>query len=97
LEQQKSQLIEHASQLIKRVKQLELDLEASGKHHREQQTRITELQDQVKDLMFFIEAQKAVGEQGGELKDGSIVVVPNPEKKTKSPGQDGKKKMIRKK
>lgn len=96
LEQQKSQLIEHASALIKRVKQLELELEAANKHAKQQQAKIDELQEQVKDLIIYIEAQKVIQQQGNELKDGSIVVVANPEKKSKSPISENKKKLRKK-
>ena len=38
--------------------------------------RIQDLEEQLRDMMFFIEAQKTV-QGSGELQDGSVVVVPN--------------------
>ena len=39
---------------------------------------ISDLKEQVRDLMFFIEAQKTVEKKEmGEIKDGDVVVVPN--------------------
>lgn len=37
--------------------------------------KIQELEEQLRDMMFFIEAQKTV-QGSGELQDGSVVVVP---------------------
>lgn len=45
-------------------------------------SKIKELEDQVRDLIVFIEAQKTVG--GGELEGGSVGVQERPEQDTKS-------------
>jgi len=40
---------------------------------------IQDLQEQVRDLMLYIEAQKAIANmENSEIKDGSVVVVPSP-------------------
>ena len=55
--------------------------------------RIQELEEQLRDMMFFIEAQKTVQNAGGELQDGSVVVVPN----AAPPGPSPKRKIKGKK
>lgn len=61
----------------------------------EQEKTLSELQEQVKDLMFFIEAQKTIANETGELKDGQVVVVPappSPSSSSSSISGSGKKK-----
>jgi len=45
--------------------------------------KIRDLEEQVRDLMFFIEAQKELAKKS-EFTDGEIVVVPSPSLQTKS-------------
>lgn len=54
--------------------------------------KIQELEEQLRDMMFFIEAQKTV-QASGELQDGSVVVVPgnNPATPKKTKGNKTKK------
>jgi len=47
--------------------------------------KIQELEEQLRDMMFFIEAQKTV-QNSGELQDGSVVVVPSPNTPSSSSG-----------
>ena len=48
-----------------------------GKEVEQRERRIGELEEEVRDLSFFIEAQNTIkAEGGGELKDGDVVVVP---------------------
>ena len=71
-------------------KKLQEEEKMRGKEVEDREKRIGELEDEVRDLSFFIEAQEAIGKGGGgELKDGDVVVVPN---KGKGGGGGGKKK-----
>lgn len=56
-------------------------VEASEQQKQEFQVRIEELQDQVKDVMFYLEAQSKIANEGSELAGGSIEVRPNRKKK----------------
>jgi len=42
--------------------------------------KIEELQEQIKDLMYYIEARNQI-EKNGELQNGDVVLVPNSTKK----------------
>eukprot|EP00029_Vermamoeba_vermiformis_P002642 TRINITY_DN13019_c0_g1_i1.p1 TRINITY_DN13019_c0_g1~~TRINITY_DN13019_c0_g1_i1.p1 ORF type:complete len:561 (+),score=138.51 TRINITY_DN13019_c0_g1_i1:30-1712(+) len=43
----------------------------------EKDRKIKELEEQVRDLMFYIEAQKKIEDSTSELKDGQLIVVPD--------------------
>ena len=53
---------------------------------------IQELQEQVRDLMFFLEAQKSVeaSEHGPDIKEGQIVMQASPAARRRSKGSGGK-------
>jgi BRCA1-associated protein len=53
--------------------------------------KIQDLEEQLRDMMFFIEAQKTV-QGSGELQDGSVVVVPNSNPSASTPPKKGKTK-----
>lgn len=95
LEQQKKMLLEQKAQLANRAKQLEQENIALKLKGGEQDKIVADLQEQLKDLMFFIEAQKTIAGETGELKDGQVVVVPAPTSpvgsQSSNPGS-GKKK-----
>ncbi len=61
------------------------------------ENRIQELEEQLRDMMFFIEAQKTVQNAGGELQDGSVVVVPNAAPPPSASGPSPKRKIKSKK
>ncbi|KAF9644977.1 zf-UBP-domain-containing protein [Thelephora ganbajun] len=67
--------------LMQNVQNLKGRVEASEQQKQEFQVRIEELQDQVKDVMFYLEAQSKIANEGSELAGGSIEVRPNPKKK----------------
>jgi len=67
--------------LMQNLQNLKERVEASEQQKREFQVRIEELQDQVKDVMFYLEAQSKIANEGSELAGGSIEVRPNPKKK----------------
>eukprot|EP01122_Echinamoeba_exundans_P013362 TRINITY_DN5827_c0_g1_i2.p1 TRINITY_DN5827_c0_g1~~TRINITY_DN5827_c0_g1_i2.p1 ORF type:complete len:509 (+),score=108.60 TRINITY_DN5827_c0_g1_i2:48-1574(+) len=92
LEQQKKMLLEQKAQLANRAKQLETENLGLKLKTMEQDKLVSELQEQVKDLMFFIEAQKTIASETGELKDGQVVVVPAPASPSSSSTTPGKKK-----
>eukprot|EP00026_Physarum_polycephalum_P006206 Phypoly_transcript_06248.p1 GENE.Phypoly_transcript_06248~~Phypoly_transcript_06248.p1 ORF type:complete len:549 (+),score=111.46 Phypoly_transcript_06248:126-1772(+) len=58
--------------------------------------KIQDLEEQLRDMMFFIEAQKTVQGSGGELQDGSVVVVPNSNPPASTPPKKGKSKTKKK-
>jgi BRCA1-associated protein len=69
--------------LMQNLQSLREKVEISEQQKREFQGRIDELQDQVKDVMFYLEAQSKIANEGSELAGGSIEVRPNPKKKKK--------------
>lgn len=52
------------------------------------------MQEQVRDLMFYIEAQKQLSAQK-EVQDGQVVLVPSPVEDEKSPSKPRPKKKKR--
>jgi BRCA1-associated protein len=57
-------------------KEWKIKIEETEKRLTEQSSKkIADLQDQIKDLMFYIEAKEKVADNG-ELQDGQLVVVP---------------------
>jgi len=66
--------------LMQNLQNLKGKVESSEQQKREFQGRIDELQDQVKDVMFYLEAQSKIAGEGSELAGGSIEVRPNPKK-----------------
>jgi len=54
--------------------------------------RIVELEEQLRDLMFFIEAKQKIENVQEDLKDGQLVVVPSPNHSTKNKSNSKKKK-----
>lgn len=69
--------------LMQNVQNLKERVEASDRQKQEFQVRIDELQDQVKDVMFYLEAQSKIANEGSELAGGSIEVRPTPKKKNR--------------
>lgn len=67
--------------LMQNLQNLKERVEASEQQKRDFQVRIEELQDQVKDVMFYLEAQSKIASEGSELAGGSIEVRTNPKKK----------------
>ena len=67
--------------LMQNLQNLKERVEASEQQKREFQVRIGELQDQVKDVMFYLETQSKIANEGSELAGGSVEVRPNPKKK----------------
>ncbi|KAF9786273.1 zf-UBP-domain-containing protein [Thelephora terrestris] len=67
--------------LMQNLQNLKGKLEGAEQQKRESQARIEELQDQVKDIMFYMEAQSKIAGEGSELAGGSIEVRPDPKKK----------------
>jgi BRCA1-associated protein len=67
--------------LMQNLQNLKERVEASEQQKQDFQVRIDELQDQVKDVMFYLEAQSKIANEGSELAGGSIEVRPNPKKK----------------
>ena len=67
--------------LMQNLQNLKERVEASEQQKRDFQVRIDELQDQVKDVMFYLEAQSKIANEGSELAGGSIEVRTNPKKK----------------
>jgi BRCA1-associated protein len=51
------------------------NIEKNLVHDKDQ--KIKELEEQVRDLMFYIEAQKKIEDSTSELKDGQLIVVPD--------------------
>jgi BRCA1-associated protein len=92
LEQQKKMLLEQKAQMANRAKQLEAENLGLKLKTMEQDKLVSDLQEQVKDLMFFIEAQKTIASETGELKDGQVVFVPAPPSPSSSSTTPGKKK-----
>ena len=68
--------------LMQNLQTLKERVELSEQQKREFQGRVEELQDQVKDVMFYLEAQSKIASEGSELAGGSIGVRQNPKKKT---------------
>ena len=69
--------------LMENLQNLKERVEASEQQKREFQVRVEELQDQVKDVMFYLEAQSKIANEGSELAGGSIEVRPNRKKNAK--------------
>ena len=69
--------------LMQNLQNLKEKVESSEQQKQEFQGRIDELQDQVKDVMFYLEAQSKIANDGSELAGGSIEVRPNPKKKNR--------------
>ena len=67
--------------LMQNLQNLKGRVEASEKQKQEFQTRVEELQDQVKDVMFYLEAQTKIANEGSELAGGSLEVRPSSKKK----------------
>ena len=67
--------------LLQNLQNLKTRVEASEQQKQEFQARIGELQDQVKDVMFYVEAQSKIAAEGSELAGGSIEVRSDPKKK----------------
>ena len=67
--------------LMQNLQSLKERMEVSEKQKQEFQTRVEELQDQVKDVMFYLEAQSKIENEGSELAGGSIEVRPSSHKK----------------
>ena len=67
--------------LMQNLQNLKERVEASEQQKREFQVRIGELQDQVKDVMFYLETQSKIANESSELAGGSVEVRPNPKKK----------------
>lgn len=67
--------------LMQNLQNLKERVEASEQQKQDFQVRIDELQDQVKDVMFYLEAQSKIAGEGSELAGGSIEVRPSPKKK----------------
>lgn len=76
LKQLSDNLLSNQRELQERLRVLEASsLENSGS----QDTHIKDLEEQVRDLMVFIEAQRAAESAGsGELRDGAVVSVKSP-------------------
>lgn len=66
--------------LMQNLQNLKEKVESSEQQKREFQGRIDELQDQVKDVMFYLEAQSKIANEGSELAGGSIEVRQSPKK-----------------
>ena len=68
--------------LMQNLQNLKGRVEASEQQKQEFQARVEELQDQVKDVMFYLEAQSKITNEGSELAGGSIEVRPTTKKKS---------------
>jgi len=69
--------------LMQNVQSLKEKVELAEQQKRELEVKIEELQDQVKDVMFYLEAQSKIANEGSELAGGSIEVRPTPKKKNR--------------
>jgi len=57
----------------------------------EKDRKIKELEEQVRDLMFYIEAQKKIEDSTSELKDGQLIVVPDASPKKNNNNTSGRR------
>jgi BRCA1-associated protein len=75
LEEEFAEMFQAKLETEKQKKWLELHAQQI---QREKETKVRELQEQVRDLMFYIEAQNKLS-SNSELKDGQVLVVPTPQ------------------
>ena len=80
--------------ILTEIRKVEAKRESDSK---EKDQKIQDLEEQVRDLSFFIEAQKTIGGERGEseLRDGDVVVVPkvpHPHSASSHRGRRGKKR-----
>ncbi|KAK3245283.1 hypothetical protein CYMTET_45140 [Cymbomonas tetramitiformis] len=91
LKQLNEQLMQNQQHFRNKLKEQEA---AQKKVNLENEETITDLREQVRDLMVFIQAQRAVADagEGSDLKDGTVLAVPSPSPavESDSPGSKGK-------
>ena len=78
LESQQKSLRDQLTKSVQRTKQLETDSDAFLAAQFEKDKQIRELEEQIRDLMVYLDARKAVAGEG-ELVDGQVVMLANPD------------------
>lgn len=84
LEEQQKSLKEQLIKSSQRNRELEQDSKSLINVSFEKDKTIRDLEEQVRDLMVFLEAQKTIAREDGDLTDGSVVYLSNPDSRIAS-------------
>lgn len=79
LEEQQKGLKDQLNKSSQRNRELEQDSKSHISVQFEKDKTIRDLEEQVRDLMVFLEAQKTIAREDGDLTDGSVVYLTNPD------------------
>ena len=79
LEEQQKGLKDQLQRSAQRNRELEQDSKTLINVQFEREKTIRDLEEQVRDLMVFLEAQKTIAREDGDLTDGSVVYLSNPD------------------
>lgn len=79
LEEQQKGLKDQLVKSAQRNRELEQDSKTLINVQFEKEKTIRDLEEQVRDLMVFLEAQKTIAREDGDLTDGSVLYLSNPE------------------